>query len=311
MIQRRHFLQSAAALTALASTPALAATPCVPRADDLWLINASRVPCGRLSEAHQACFSAHRTSPGQQWQPSSLAQFFAASGDGRLTIVYVHGHRVDMQWAVQGGWEIYQGIVQACPVAPPPIRFVIWKWPSERGGRPIPDARQKAVIADRQSYMLGWALGHIPPHTPLSFVGFSFGPRVIGGALHLSAGGVLDGHRLEMPYAARTRSVLWAAALSQSWLAPGQRHGRAIHATDAMLNLYNDCDPVMRHYPRLGEAQALGCLGMPASWLGSDAARFHQRNVCREVNRLHLTRSYSLNPSIMASTRKYLLWQPV
>jgi hypothetical protein len=29
------------------------------------------------------------------------------------------------------------------------------------------------------------------------------------------------------------------------------------------------------------------------------------------VNRLHLTRNYSQSSSVMASTRKYLLWQAV
>jgi len=306
--QRRQFLQSAAALAALGSSPALAGTPCAPRLDDLWFVNTARVPCGRLTEAHNPCWSASRMSPGQSWQRSSIEQFFAASGDGRITVFFVHGHSVNMHWAMEGGWQIYRGIVQACPAAPPPIRFVIWKWPSEGGGRPIPDAREKAVIADQQSYKLGWFMGHIPAQTPLSFVGFSFGPRVIGGALHLSAGGVLDGHKLETPYAGRSRNVFWAAALNHHWLAPGHRNGSAIHSVDALLNLYNCCDPIMRFYPRVGGADALGRVGMPASWLGADAYRYAQRNVCGEVNRLHLTRNYSGNASVMASTRKYAMW---
>lgn len=250
-------------------------------------------------------------SPGQSWQRSSIEQFFAASLDGRITIFFVHGHRVDMHWAMESGWQIYRGLVQACPTSPPPIRFVIWKWPSEGGGRPLPDAREKAAIADQQSYKLGWFLGHIPAQTPLSFVGFSFGPRVIGGALHLSAGGVLDGRKLASPYAGRTRSVFWAAGMNHHWLAAGHRHGSAIHATDALLNLYNCCDPVLRFYPRVGGSAALGRVGMPASWWGADAHRYAQRNVCREVDRLHLTRNYSQNASIMASTRPYLLWRAV
>jgi hypothetical protein len=264
-----------------------------------------------LTEAHNPCWSASRMSPGQSWQRSSIEQFFAASSDGRITVFFVHGHRVNMHWAMESGWQIYRSLVQACPTAPPPIRFVIWKWPSEGGGRPIPDAREKAVIADHQSYKLGWFVGHIPAQTPLSFVGFSLGPRVIGGALHLSAGGVLDGHKLETPYAGRTRNVFWVGALNHHWLAPGHRNGSAIHSIDALLNLYNCCDPIMRFYPRVGGADALGRVGMPASWLGADAHRYAQRNVCGEVNRLHLTRNYSQNPSVMASTRKYVMWQSV
>ncbi len=134
---------------------------------------------------------------------------------------------------------------------------------------------------------------------------------MIGGALQLTAGGVLDGRTLERPYAATTRTVFWAAAMHHYWLAPGHRDGRAIYATDRLLNLYNCCDPILRFYPRVGGAEALSKVGMPASWLGAEAGRYAQRNVCGEVNRLHLTRNYSLNPSIMASTRKYVLWQAV
>jgi hypothetical protein len=308
---RREFLQSAAAASSLAATTAWGGSPCAPRADDLWFIDTCRVPYGPLSEAHNPCWSASRMSPGQSWQRSSIEQFFTASGDGRITVFFVHGHRVNMHWAMELGWEIYRGLVQACPAAPPPIRYVIWKWPSEGGGRPIRDAREKAVIADQQSYKLGWFMGHVPATTPLSFVGFSFGPRVIAGALHLSAGGVLHGQRLQATYGSRTRSVFWAAGTNCDWLAPGHRHGNAVHTTDAMLNLYNCCDPVLRFYPRVGGSSALGYAGMPASWLGAEAQRYAQRNVCGEVGRLHLTRNYSRNASIMASTRQYAMWHAV
>jgi hypothetical protein len=122
---------------------------------------------------------------------------------------------------------------------------------------------------------------------------------------------VLQGRQLETTYGSRTRSVFWAAGENYNWLAPGHRHGNAIQATDAMLNLYNCCDPVLRFYPRVGGADALGRVGMPASWLGAEAGRFKQRNVCGEVRHLHLTKNYSQNSSIMASTRPYVLWHSV
>lgn len=250
-------------------------------------------------------------TPGHNWQRSSIEQFFAATGDGRITIFFVHGHRVNVHWAMESGWEVYRHLVQACPTAPPPIRFVIWKWPSEGGGRPIPDAREKAVFADYEAYKLGWFIAHIPRQTPLSFVGFSFGPRIIAGALHLSAGGVLQGRQLPATYGSSMRSVFWAAGSNYDWLAPGHPHGSAIYATDAMLNLYNCCDPVLRAYPRIGGASALGYVGMPASWLGANAHRYTQRNVCGVVNWWHLTRNYSQNASVMAWTRPYALWQAV
>jgi len=107
------------------------------------------------------------------------------------------------------------------------------------------------------------------------------------------------------------RAVFWAGATNYDWLVPGRRHGEAMHAVDRLLNLYNCCDPVLRFYPRVAGSDALGMVGMPASWLGGEAPRYVQRNVCGEVGRLHLTRNYALNPAMMAATRKYLLWQDV
>jgi len=317
-LQRRDLLTyaGATALAAAASSPVLGADGacCPPRADDLWFINTRAVPCGRLSEAHNRTWSAHRMAAGNVWRPSSIEQFFADCGDGRMTVFFVHGHRVNQHWAMESGWWVYQGIVQSCRDCPPPIRYVIWKWPTEGGGRPIPDAREKAVRANYESYRLAWFLAHIPPQSPLSFVGFSLGPRVFTGALHLLAGGVLHGQTVPVASTPQARSVLWAAGLHNHWLMPGQKHGRAMYATDAMLNLYNCCDPVLRFYPRIdpcSQADALGYTGMSASRLGAHAFRYRQRNVCGEVNKLHLTRNYACNASIMASTRQYLLWHPV
>jgi len=204
-LRRRDFLNMPPALPALGgASPAWGAAPgCEPRQDDVWFINTCGVPCGPLTEAHNRSWSASRMTPQKTWQRSTIEQFFADSGDGRLTMFWVHGHRVNTHWAMTSGWWIYQGIVQACPTAPPPIRFVIFKWPSEGGGRPIPDAREKACIADQTSYKLGWFMGHIPSVSPLGLVGFSYGPRVISGALHLSAGGTLDGRTLQQRYDAR------------------------------------------------------------------------------------------------------------
>lgn len=311
-LQRRDFVKYLGGAAALGATPAFAAAAgCEPRQDDLWFVNTCGVPCGRLNESHARCYTADRMTPQRTWQRSSLEQLFAEAADGRPTVFWVHGHRVNTHWAMTSGWWIYNGLVQACPTSPPPIRFVIFKWPSEGGGRPIPDARHKAGVADQTCYKLAWLLGHMPSHAPQSFVGFSYGTRVIGGAMHLTAGGNYCGYTLDQRYASRTRVVYWAGAVNYHWMAPGNPNGYAIHATDAMLNLYNCCDPVLRFHPRVTGADALGMVGMPASWLGADAFRFKQRNVCGQVNRLHLTRNYALNGSAMAATRKYLLWQPV
>jgi hypothetical protein len=296
----------------LASAPSavLAGTGCTSRNDDVWLVDTCAAPCGTLSQAHLTTYSAQRLI-GNCWEHSTSRQFVDSTYDGRLTVIWVHGHRVDRSWAVTNGMEIYRGLVAACPTPPPPIRFVIWKWPSERSSGPVRDAREKAGIADHQTYKLAWMLGQLPRETPLSLIGFSYGARVLTGALHLTAGGSFCGYRVQQPHASTLRAVLWAAGEPTGWIAAGGAHGRATLATDATLNLYNCCDPALRHFPRVNGGTALGYTGIDSSSLPAGGGRFGQRNVCGEVNHLHLTRSYSLNSGVMAMTRQYALWQPV
>lgn len=318
-LHRRQILQYAAGATAAigssAWTGSANAAACGLRAgDDFWFVNTYNVPCGRLTEAHRRSFAAHRMTQSGVWQVSSADALFAEAGDGRMTIFYVHGHRVDTQWATTGGWAIYRHLVQVCSTSPGPIRFVIWKWPSEKSALPLRDARMKAAISDHEGYKLGWFAAHIPATTPQSYVGFSLGPRVFTGALHLLAGGALCGQTLSGHQQPSVRAVLWAPALHNHWLAPGHAHGRAMYVTNAMLNLHNCCDPVLKRYHRLEprtRPTALGYTGMPTSWLGPLANRYRQRNVCSEVGRPHLTANYYQSPSVMASTRQYLLWHNV
>jgi hypothetical protein len=313
ILHRRRLLQAVAGSAALTATASAAAPPCcAARDDDFWYIKTYCVPRGRLSEGHRRSYSVQRRAANGAWQTSSADQFFATMADGRTTVFYVHGHRYDEQDAMQSGLTIYNGLVQPSPASPPPIRYVIWKWPSEKSALPMRDARIKTAVAHYEAYKLGWFLGPVPP-ARLGFVGFSLGPRLITGALHLLAGGALHGQMLGAHYQHWTRTVLWAAALHNYWLAPGRLHGRAIYSCDAMLNLYNCCDPVLKHYPRVEpeRAEALGYTGMPGSWLGGWAPRFRQRNVCGETRWLHATRNYYNSPSVMASTRQYLLWNAV
>jgi hypothetical protein len=320
-LHRRDFLKfaSLAGATAMGSTalgsstlggPAL----CPPRVDELWFINTRSVPCGPLSDSSIPCWQAFRAVSGGPWQQASVADLWAESGDGRSTVCYLHGNRINTSWAMRNGSTAYQALVRPAPESPPPVRFVIWSWPSDRIWRPIKDAVYKARVANSECYKFGWFLGHMPPSAQLGLIGFSYGARIVTGGLHLVAGGSLFGHVLGPHSQPATRTVLWAAASHNYWLNPGQLHGNALYATDALLNLYNSCDPVLHRYSfldRCARPQALGYTGVPRGWLGANGARFAQRDVCCEVGRQHHMEPYCASPTVMANTRQYVLWQPV
>jgi hypothetical protein len=300
---------SALALDALAATASAAPACCAARADELWFINTRGVACGALNASSTDHWTAHRAMPGGPWQRASVADLWAQSGDGRVNAFYVHGNRINTQWAMRNGTTAYQALVRPLPTAPPPIRFIIWSWPSDRIGRPLRDARYKAEVADGECFKLGWFLGQMQPTSQVGLVGFSYGARIITGASHLLAGGQLFGRVVGRVHQPALRSVLWAAALHDYWLNPGQLHGRALYANQGMLNLYNPCDRVLRRYAALdrsARAQSLGFTGVPAGWLGAGAQRFAQRNVCCHVGNRHDMEPYCYSPTVLAHTRQYV-----
>ena len=73
------------------------------------------------------------------------------------------------------------------------LRFVIWSWPSDKIKGPLNDIRTKAWRTDTDGYYLGWFLQRMHPQSDIGLIGFSYGARIVSGALHVLAGGELDG----------------------------------------------------------------------------------------------------------------------
>ena len=81
-----------------------------------------------------------------------------------------------------------------------------------------------------------------------------------------------------------------AGALHNSWLRPGGYHEQAISHLDYLLNLYNGCDPILKHYHMLykhSHATAIGYSGMYTGDLGEVAQRIEQQDVCNAVQDSH------------------------
>jgi hypothetical protein len=164
---------------------------------------------------------------------------------------------------------------------------------------------------------LGWCLWGLNRETPVSLVGYSYGARVITGALHMLGGGALAGQRLpsheppRRPY----QVVLMAAALHNYWLSPGSLHGRAADPTGRLLVLYNSCDPVLKRYrvvDKRTRPQALGYTGLcNAAAFRSDGRQVEQRNVCCIVGKSHGLERYLCSPQLMEHVRRCGLWPPI
>jgi hypothetical protein len=158
-----------------------------------------------------------------------------------------------------------------------------------------------------QSYYLAECLRSIERQVPVSLIGYSFGARIITGALHLLAGGEVAGRSLPKrlaqaekgkPAEMTRRAVLVAAALDADWLLPGRRNGLALSQVNRLLITRNPCDRVLRWYPLMYGCrgpEAMGRVG-PRCWCCAENVEVV--NVSCAVGRAHDWASYLRAPGL-------------
>jgi len=276
----------------------------------LWLISTRAAPhCGQLDDATQS-LDYWRMDDDGCWSPSDAAAFHASHHPAAPTVVFLHGNRTDADEAIAKGCDVLGSIQSAADGRP--LRRVVWSWPAERMcRRNRTDVHLKIALGDAESYYLAQWLDRIEPGARVSLVGHSLGPRIIAGALHLLAGGQLAGRSLA-PETVRAWTegrrnpvgLEWlAAAIDADDLTPGGCSDRALGLGDRALATQNGCDRVLRWYPRLCGAQALGFVGP----CGLDRNRdvLHMLDVSCMVGKIHDYRRYDAVISALGLWPRY------
>jgi hypothetical protein len=119
--------------------------------------------------------------------------------------------------------------------------------------------------------------------TPVTMIGYSFGARVITGALHTLAGGALRGRSLPQPpvIGGHVGVGLVAPAIESTWLGPGGYHGRAVKNIAQLVLLYNRRDAVLKRYwliEKVRRETALGFSGPTCFARRADGSRLPVRS---------------------------------
>lgn len=287
---------------AAATLGALILTPLSLRAQgDVWLLSTRCLSgCGE-----EAAPDVWRWS-GNAWQDNVDEEAFLKADPRVPTTVVVHGNRSDAQDAVDAGWQVAEELQAAADGKR--HRLLIWSWPADRMFRSNRrDVQAKAARSDVEAFFLGRLLNRMKADTPINLVGYSFGVRVITGALHLAAGGSVGGRSIaEKPLSGRRpfRAVLIASAENADWLADGHCHGLATTQLEQALVTVNGCDRVLklyRHMYRMGGPPALGWIG-PTCLADDDpaAAKLQLLNVSYSVGRTHDWERYFCAPELRA-----------
>ena len=272
--------------------------------DEVWIINTRhlcKVRCPRPEEV-----GARKFVDGC-WCDHTVQQLWANSP--AVTTIFVHGNRIDPSWAERHGWMVYRQLARGAR-QDERIRFVIWSWPSDRVGGPIRDARIKAHRANSEGYVLGWFLGHFPTEDRLSLIGYSFGARVIGGALHVAAGGTLDGHTLPLPTQERSvHASLLAPAMHRDGLSSRGLFGDAQHQIGELLLFFNTEDPVLRRYFWLEKRDRQDALGFAGFCPRPIAPIVNELNVAPIVGRTHDVERYFSENRVVTLLLENALWR--
>jgi len=290
-------------------------TSCIPdspicQEPDIWLISTRHLSCPRKTCEPSQELLFYRLD-GCQWQRSSAQVFSGTSAPTQNTCFYVHANRNSKDEVIQTGIRVYQRLNR-----PANTRFVIWSWPSTSVRGRIRDARKKATRTDGEAFYLAHMIGGMPESSTVSLIGYSFGARIVTGALHMLGGGALAGNILSEDRIPgfRLRAVLLAPAVSRGWLRPGSVHGMATFAVDQIYSTYNTKDPALKHFyvtNKQTKPTALGSFGISANSLGPNCHVMHQQNITQWVGWSHtFDRHLNVNP-LMAKVRRYALWHPI
>lgn len=283
--------------------------------DEVWLVSTRKL--GASPNIATVCMSTmdyQRYDPQTgSWIASSRAEFWQSQDPAMRVHVYVHGNRMDPALTKE------RGLVMYCKLRPgnqckQRVRHVIWSWPSAIIPGYVKDARVKAERTPAQSHLMACWVACFSKQTQVRMVGWSYGGRIIFGALQLLGGGQLNGSYLAAGYRNKSvpqiKAVLWSPAMPRDWLIPGRMNGRALNAVQHIYVMFNVRDPALMTYRLLirdGFSRGLGYRGIRRKRrLGSNRGRYTQINVTRELGVTHSWNAY-VNSSLINKTRMLVL----
>ena len=217
--------------------------------DELWLVSSRCLPdLEKCTTLQPVKFAVNRFECPSGWRSSDETQLADSFNQlpAMRTVVYAHGNWMTAENALGRGSYVYN---RASERTDEPIRFIIYSWPSQRDGRPLRDVYEKADRSNTDTYYFANLLSRIPESSPLGILGFSFGGRVVGGGLHLVAGGTFEGRNSPSWTGKREVHVSFVApAFDRTWLAAGREYGMAMQNVNELVNIYNSRDPVLRRF---------------------------------------------------------------
>lgn len=219
---------------------------CPPEA--YWIISIRSCPQFFWRSDNDCCLDFLYRTPDGCLHQSDRATFLASICPHVPTCFMIHGSYVSWSDAKIDAILTYRWLRTAQPCLP--LNYVYLTWPSDAKIPPL-DIIHLGRRSARNAFRLARLLREFPPGHPISFIGHSHGCRMAFAALHLMAGGKVQGHTLGCGCCAfhRYRVVCAAAAIDHDWLNPGRRYGATLPHIECVLNFRNCKDHALLFYP--------------------------------------------------------------
>jgi hypothetical protein len=152
--------------------------------DEIWTVSSRALDPCRFSP-QQLCVT---QLIGDQWERRSIDCLLETHRNqiDKPMVMYVHGNRLDYYWGRRRGLHTYQDLT-VTPTAMPPIRYVIWDWPSEDNDRMIINYPRNLQRSLDEGNVLGWFLANAGDSQRIGVLAYSLGVQVLGSALEVAS----------------------------------------------------------------------------------------------------------------------------
>ncbi len=263
--------------------------------DSVWMFSTRSMSCCGQPTGEPELFRLE----GLRWVSVEQSQLNSALPSGEV-VIYVHGNRMEFNNAAERGRRYYE---QVAAGEPPPICFIIWSWPSDQIRGTVKDVRAKAARADCETQILADFLVAVPQDSTVLLIGFSFGARIISGALSQAV-------EFGTP-CPDARAVFLAPAMPTEWLGPNQHHWRAWEKMKQLLIFHNSCDRALKRFRFSDPCYRPQALGYTGPWWGDQTPGVvEHEDVCCLIGKAHEELSYLASPYLMNRLRWFLGPQP-
>ncbi|MEZ6126064.1 MAG: hypothetical protein R3C49_23295 [Planctomycetaceae bacterium] len=279
-----------------------------------WFVNTHHSPQDFDSGLLRFCPGVLRYECGQGFRQASFEELLAGIEPGLPVCIMIHGSFVDTPSTCHESHMTWQWLRSAACGAR--MQMIYFHWPSYRPLTPLVpfDTNQLGRRAARNGFYVAELIHHLPPDCPVCLLGHSHGTRVISSAMHLMAGGAVQGycHPFARVNGRPIRAVFAGAAIDHHWYNPGQRYDRSLHSVQCVLNMTNCVDPALAVYPLrmpLLVRRSLGTHGLSNSdrrQLGPISNKVLDYDVTRAIGASHLWPYYFTNPGLAMLMRNYV-----